>query len=239
MGESTMFDRWRRKIRSLFFPEEKEMKKIHTHQKMNVKIKYQYPNHQRFRFPVIPDQEIEVPAYQRRAQENRHHKDYLIDQRNSQQPFKKNVTNHLKEPFKPSQVASPIFGYQPRDSKRDIDKVPAYVRKRENQSDENNFLKEDQSIKSENIFTPQKMNRNNDCSEKDHHDQKIIQEEKSNEGKLKKVQKNVHQKGTKNSVTNKLRHKRQSSSKSKSVPFNVIMTPRDKKLLREKKDRSQ
>src|SRR5690625_1909520 len=100
-----MLNRWKKRIKNLFGDEEEIEKNYSSNQSIQTRVTYQYPNNSRFNFPVIPDQELETPAYLRKNEFDRRQ-----DNQVRQNRLNINKTNQVKKPFKPSQVASPIYG---------------------------------------------------------------------------------------------------------------------------------
>lgn len=85
---------------------------------VQAKVSYQYPKGQ-FRFPLIPDETIREQRQQRshnETREVRYRKKELakstIEKRND--PIPKKIKNQDKRPFRPTDVPSPVYGYQKR-----------------------------------------------------------------------------------------------------------------------------
>src|SRR5690625_4202293 len=125
-----MLDRLRNRVNRLFLDDEPEEVEEESTQKQTfqTKMMYQYPTKSAFRFPVIPDEEevkrdsLDVPAYQRRQRERR--QDSLKDDDNDKHIEKE------KQRFVPTDVPSPIYGYQKKKRSKEIEDVPAFMRKR-------------------------------------------------------------------------------------------------------------
>src|SRR5690625_1352693 len=218
-----MWNRWRKKIKSLFSSGEKETEKerkrnYQVHQTFKTKVKYQYPNHSRFRFPVISDQEIERSVSQRKQKNDRYHQ---RDQAYNEDFLKKEETDQLKEPFKPSQVPSPIYGYQQRSTRNEIVEVPAYVRKSRTKSKQTHQTNSDSKM-----ISGKTHDTKNEI--KDNLAKKQVTEDIHNQEKMIQEAKYVRKRDTKKSNHTKTRHKK---SAINNIPFNVIMTPRDKKKV--------
>src|SRR5690625_350447 len=102
-----MWERWKKRLSNIFLSEEANNElKDRSLQTFKTKVTYQYPNHSKFRFPVIPDHDLHKPAYQRvREKQN-----YSRGQKEVREVRERtSETEHVKEPFKPTQVASPIY----------------------------------------------------------------------------------------------------------------------------------
>ncbi|HLR75309.1 MAG TPA: DNA translocase FtsK [Virgibacillus sp.] len=103
-------------------------------QKFETRITYKYPE-KTFRFPLIPDDDRSHDRRQERASDRNQENDQSQPQRHVQSDDPANISvrpfRHSHEkPFIPSRVASPIYGYQERKKNRELDRVPAYVRRK-------------------------------------------------------------------------------------------------------------
>lgn len=111
--------------------ETNEQESRYQRQEIKPKITYQYPENKSFRFPVIPDepkqdtQADETPAYMRREQEKKRETKNKLEQ--EQLHPRKVYKNENAPPFTPTEVPSPIYGFQKRNNS--IENVPAYQRK--------------------------------------------------------------------------------------------------------------
>src|SRR5690625_3429878 len=242
-----MLDRLRNRVNRLFLDDEPEEVEEESTQRQTfqTKMMYQYPTKSSFRFPVIPDEEdrtrdpLDVPAYQRRKRERR--QDTSIHPNND-----KEVKNEQQR-FVPTEVPSPIYGYQKRQRKKEIENVPAFVRKQQKTNVEKmKYQGEDQEIDEVNIQKTVK--------EEQIISHKSIQEEKSENktrNTLDQVSKTNHSaqpirqqnKQTEQSKNrrrrrNSLRHK-QKNSQNSPVPFNVMMSANDKRHLQENNSGNQ
>ncbi|HLR02411.1 MAG TPA: DNA translocase FtsK [Virgibacillus sp.] len=153
-----MWDQWKKKIKNLFRDHadenENDAAKIGTRQdnrEVQSKVMYHYPKRSSFRFPVIPDEPHEKetpeePAYKRRETrqtiKNNQESIRQADQQTINYPHQTDriVKKKTNAPFRPSEVPSPIYGYQKRKKDNDITDVPAYIRKKENKDTESNLL---------------------------------------------------------------------------------------------------
>src|SRR5699024_498562 len=199
-----MWDKWKKKIRNFIW---KEVEEDHSGEKGNyqqprknkpiqAKMVYQYPKQKNLRFPVIPDerpkenQSVDVPAYKRR---NMHKKPSENEQQKEQ--ISNNVFNQNREqisdrkvykkdesrPFKPSRVPSPIYGFQERKKEKDVQEVPAFLRKQpsnksETESKMNEDIEKDQlKVEEEKVKVPLEIVR----TEEREVEEKEIKEEKN------------------------------------------------------------
>lgn len=145
-----MWDQFKKKINNFLFVETEETEETeerltrkidHRNDNIQAKMTYQYPDKKSFRFPVIPDQTKEentsdIPAYARKKnqravpetnQDKPRHKQ--VDRTRNKQQDKKKNNIHSKKPFEPTEVPSPIYGYQERKNEKEVENIPAYQRK--------------------------------------------------------------------------------------------------------------
>src|SRR5699024_4296315 len=116
--------------------------------------------------------------------------------------------------FVPTEVPSPIYGYQKRQRKKEIENVPAFVRKQQKTNVEKmKYQGEDQEIDEVNI-------------------QKTVKEEQII------YHKSIQEEKSENKTRNSLRHK-QKNSQNSPVPFNVMMSANDKRHLQENNSGNQ
>lgn len=130
-------------IYKFFFTETVET--IHIEEETNrqphlpqARITYEYPK-KSFRFPIIPDEEVDGTFTQ--------YEEKRLKERDKHQTSHSLKLSHKleKKPFTPSQVASPIYGYQDRKKNKEIEHVPTYIRREIRQENE----KERQKISNE------------------------------------------------------------------------------------------
>src|SRR5690625_1392964 len=232
---------------------------------VQTKVVYKYPNKKPFKFPVIPDESpkkptIDTPAYKRREIEKKNQKLSQSESELSNDSFDSNTNhsnNHSRKvykkdkdrPFKPSRVPSPIYGYQERRKEKEVHEIPAYNRKErtsnQNELKESNLLfkeekkdqqQDHQQIEQVNMSavesqeTKVNSNRidsiiqnNNENNAEGDKKEVINKEAKSNSKSLQRIHKS-------NTTNSKKRNQKQ-----RHIPFNVIMTPRDKKNQLDKK----
>lgn len=274
-----MWDQWKQRIKNLLLTEVEEEdqsrsqiqpnRSEHKHQNIQTRVTYQYPNKNSFRFPVIPDEtekKIDMPVYKpkrsvkRESKRNDNIERKSVDPINTppkqREPEKPTFNKVSNKPFKPSEVASPIYGYHQRKDKA-VDDVPAFIRKqqdtRENIEQEPVLKQQEGKHVSDNDFTifekvtepmPTQLEPVDKVKEEKiekieagNIEQNIVEtpEEafvpmgaQDREEDLEVPKKNVHKKTTKETRTS------QRQNQPKQVPFNVIMTPLDKKRLMDK-----
>ncbi|APC47988.1 DNA translocase FtsK [Virgibacillus halodenitrificans] len=163
------------------------------------------------------------------------------------------------QPFTPTEVPSPIYGFQPRKQEKIIEDVPAFQRKKEKLVEETNLSshiepnhKVDTYKESENYLhqldEPQELiqleednlsidqsHREIEVEEKLETESELIPEtETETVSPLEESEK----KETATAKSNSQQEKRE-NKESKHVPFNVMMTPRDKKNLFDKHKKTQ
>lgn len=229
--------KWLRKILS----DNQEQSRIDTNQEIHstnqsieARVSYQYPKRNHFRFPVIPDEE---PAVNRRKNNRK-------TAENSRERDERSGPSERKRPFQPSDVPSPVYGYSKKrsDDEKKVEDIPSFIRKRQesgtNQINENIHGRENVSNKKEQAgividardsFTENREKSVNEEGTENivhranisrseheqtfHESGKRPQHKKGNEGES-------DQGGRKNAVL---------------TPFNVIMTPEDRKNVQHKK----
>ncbi|WP_231572140.1 DNA translocase FtsK [Pontibacillus halophilus] len=133
--------------------EEGQYHKKSNDSSFDTKMAYQYPKERAFRFPVIPDENLEQrttysreerlqrkTSYNSRQTEQRYsykqnrEEDYEYEESKSSNSWneKEEQEPHFSRPFTPSEVPSPIYGFGKREDRirvSDLDDVPAYLRK--------------------------------------------------------------------------------------------------------------
>lgn len=268
-----MLDKWKEKLRNFIWKEEevegeeslpdgKDYEQPNNIHHIEARMVYQYPNERKFQFPVIPDekhvkQSTDIPAYKRRKPEREKSeykteqqvepKKHIPDPPVKQKTYKKD--GHT--PFKPSRVASPIYGYQERRKAREVEETPAFMRKRDSNDTVTPKVAEDRLAAKKHKEENQKINRE---EEKQNSELQPVQPNKSEERKLvkernhaagneldtKKMENIIEPNDEKNGQLKKNEQKiaekeKKRAGSKKPVPFNVMMTPRDKKNLLEKK----
>ncbi|PAV30121.1 DNA translocase FtsK [Virgibacillus profundi] len=244
-----MLEQWKNKIKALFKDDEKiEVTKNNelnqVQQNVQAKIKYQYPNKKSFRFPVIPDTVAErkvksdTPSYQRKRNNN-------PDENRKKLGKQPSISNHkvYKKnndiPFEPTDVPSPIHGFQQRKKDKEIEEVPAFKRKQEEQEKPEDNKPNDmqqfvENTQVEEKTAPQDVIHNEVASTNEpvtNQEQPVTPIRQPVED----IKKDDTQKKTENKQRKiNTRHKKT----TQQGPYNVIMTPRDKKNLFDKSARN-
>src|SRR5690625_2586601 len=237
-----MLDRLRNKVSRLFKEDEPEEVKEEPNyqQAFQTKVMYQYPTKSSFRFPVIPDDEererdpLDTPAFQRRTREKRQD---VITKNNEEKMTKKE-----NQRFVPTQVPSPIYGYQKYKEKREIENIPAFVRKQDKKQPETiekrAFHQADvkEQVTTKKTIPVEKVDPVNE----DRHDQVL---DKNDDHLQSSNQLNEQNKQVERSKSRHLRKKtfnnEQKKAKTNPVPFNVMMSANDKRHLVEKRNPSR
>lgn len=275
-----MFEQWKKKLKNIFTEEvEVEVEEIveikanpSLHNKENKQVEarmmYQYPEKNSFRFPVIPDvptkKTVNRPAESKVDYETSaptFKKEKKREERKFEEPIRHDRKVYKKNPdipFEPTDVPSPIYGYQKRQKEKEIENVPAYKRKDQIQEEKRNeeqipiFSKiEERKQKSaspievknkavESITKESSLNKEETSP--------VIEAEKeaaATEAPLENVIKTedtsseVQERNRKEKInpisTQQNQRVSERRSERKSEPFNVIMTPRDKKRLYDRK----
>src|SRR5690625_2073702 len=238
-----MLDRLRNKVSRLFKEDEPEEVKEEPNyqQAVQTKVMYQYTTKASTRFPVIPDDEererdtLDTQAFQRRTREKRQD---VITKNNEEKMTKKE-----KQRFVPTQVPSPIYGYQKYKEKKEIENIPAFVRKQDKKQPETIEKKEfhqDIDVK-EQVTTKEKVpvekavhtnedKRDQVLDKNDDHLQSSNQLNEQNK-QIERSKSRYRRKKTFNSE--------QKRSTTNPVPFNVMMSANDKRHLEEKRKPSR
>ncbi|WP_339228436.1 DNA translocase FtsK [Oceanobacillus sp. FSL K6-2867] len=272
-----MFDQWKKKLKNIFTEEVEveveevvEIKANHSlHNKeskqVETRMMYQYPERNSFRFPVIPDEPTKEttnrPSKIKADQEKTAPaitKDDKREKRTYEDPIRKDRKVYKKNPdvpFQPTDVPSPIYGYQKRQQENEIENVPAYKRKDQIQEGKRNerpaFIPKnteehgrksavsaiEENKKAETITkasSPElEETRPVITAEKE---AAATQEPAESEVKMKNTYPGKQERRTTEKVnpisTQQVSERR---SRGASDPFNVIMTPRDKKRLYDRK----
>ncbi|WP_088050900.1 DNA translocase FtsK [Virgibacillus dakarensis] len=133
-----MWDQWKKRITDLFFTEVIEEEEIERKprehsfhdQELHTKVVHKYPNRKSFRFPVIPDdpktnEAIERPAFERKRREPKK----PAEPQKTENKIEKKTTDN--KPFRPTEVPSPIYGYQKRKKEKEVEEIPTFVRKQQ------------------------------------------------------------------------------------------------------------
>lgn len=171
-----------------------------------VRMKYQYPEERLFRFPVIPDEKNEFSRNQRkrRSTQKSVRNDY---NRKDSHPIqesaprserlepifvRKNVEVNRglikktsNQPFRPTEVPSPIYGYQPRNSNNihtneDLEK-PAYLRRKNKQKSVDEQKNTSDSLEAKISTTTEKIEQIADESAMSEQTSFIVLEETENQ----------------------------------------------------------
>lgn len=179
------------------------------------KVSYQYPENKSFKFPM----QVDPPKTTRDKPARR--KVVKVDQHqinNHGKTEREDVSK--KEPFKMTEFASPIHGYQTHAGEK-IEELeePAFVRRDRRQLEERELPSQEDHVAIEPDVKKIELN-NKDFSETARPIDESI----------------VHKDEVKSEQVMEEKGDNQEGSRKKKMPFNVIMTPRDKKLLREKEE---
>ncbi|WP_249872036.1 DNA translocase FtsK [Oceanobacillus saliphilus] len=275
-----MWNQWKKKIKNIFTEEvEVEVKEVvelrpqkqqnNGKQSLKAKMIYQYPDRNSFRFPVIPDEPQRKQAEAFPAYEKKRNRPTERSERKTKEDRPKQVKRTYREasienrkiykkdpsvPFQLSDVPSPVYGYQKKDQKKEIENIPAFKRKElkeenisekiqviEPVADEKELKKNDDGTfildrkseaaqavgskgneKSTNVI--ELIDNKETAATLEQPERKTVSEsaprEQSSKRKINPI-----------STTDNRRSYEKKTNESSSEPFNVIMTPRDKKKL--------
>lgn len=139
----TLLARWINKLKALFVHEEIEEEEMvmpteknnFQHKQITAKMMYQYPKQRNYRFPVIPDE----PPGKRTGLDTRPTSDEKSriqprDRRRRERNLdykERKVYKKDKKPFVPTEVPSPIYGFQKREENKKIENTPAFERRKQ------------------------------------------------------------------------------------------------------------
>ncbi|MEN2467038.1 DNA translocase FtsK [Ornithinibacillus sp. JPR2-1] len=260
-----MWDKWKKRIETFIWKEveveeidyqDDEYTPLQD-SKPDIKTRmvYQYPYNNSYHIPQIsnPNKEIrrslgdiETPAYLRKG--NRPN--------NTKQPMPQQAdvakTTEEKKPFERTDVPSPIYGFRERTNK-EVNSIPAYVRKKRptevttsdlhhhdeinanlNSSEASNLEVNHAPMQEayEEITKPQPAHEETANFQEDKVEYKEPLQGKEDIQEPEKVQQNAdadHNNQKSSSITTS------EGQKQRSVPYNVIMTPSDKRKILHKK----
>ncbi|WP_010651221.1 DNA translocase FtsK [Oceanobacillus massiliensis] len=273
-------------------------------QQLKAKMTYQYPERNAFRFPVIPDEpqtnkaREDIPAYQKKQSKrqerssqdkekhnNQHRKDgqtssggeekaQRIEPREKSIPGRKVYKKDPSIPFQPTEVPSPIYGFQKRRQNEEIEQIPAYKRKELNQdiSDQTSSLsseiqknilpsagnepasvhrinnRDSENVKAketepkEDIPSENTLNSSLNLHKEEAAAAIESREDRVSDGKddLNEAKREQERQRKMNPISSRENRRAfdRRTGESKSEPFNVLMTPRDKKNLFDKQKRT-
>ncbi|MBM7572835.1 DNA translocase FtsK [Aquibacillus albus] len=251
-----MWKQWKKKLFNLFkstidkenIDVQQKQEEKSNQQKVYTKISYQYPNNESFKFPIIPDRptfndSTDDTAYKRRLKRRSLEKQEVEERRPT-------PTNENKErkPFKAADVPSPVYGFRSRSNHEELD-VPAFIRKEHPRLEE-----QDNHIAIER--TELEANEDHTIHIEEHHEEEPIINWKERNQESKQKVREIEEESPNNTSENERKekenidqitdnHEPHSISPKKSIdensnqkskrdfPFNVIMTPSDKKAKME------
>lgn len=254
-----MWDKWKRKIETFIWKEvdeeedlqDYEPKELDSQADIKTRMVYQYPYNNSYHIPQISDpkakinnrlnKDIETPAYLRKGNRSTHSEQQLQVQSEVQKEKE-------KKPFKRTEVPSPIYGFKNRSEKKEVESIPAYVRKqnqeyvttskaietdpindsRESSSLENNYFDKQDVI--DKVWETPSTERNGFQLEPEKEvtielDTDLLSRYQPEQEKVEEVAVTIEE--NEDSVpTTRLEYKHQ-----RSVPYNVMMTPEDKRKI--------
>lgn len=265
-----MWDRWKNKIQNFIWKEveteteeDSNERKIDQHHEKNQPIQtrmvYQYPDKKPFKFPVIPDDppekmSVDTPAYKRRKVERDYSKQYQNESQLNEEstkepknfehkPSRKVYKKDENRPFKPSRVASPIYGYQERRQDKEVHEVPAYLRKQRVTAEPETAVNDVKTFEEDKHFEPIESSGKESAVTKEYsyEETTLAQKEEQEKAEVQTEEKEpeiVSEPARKSSKHTENRRPRSRPGKE-NIPFNVMMTPRDKKNLFDRKREQQ
>lgn len=242
-----MFENWKDKMKQWLDGSEDSSNFTYDHkknqstiQKMETKVAYQYPNHKKFNFPILPDEEKQsrrISRTRKVTNQNDYNKDGMDKQR--------------RKPFRPTSVPSPVYGFQERPNQTNHTDVPAFLRKVEikkqteaivnNESEQSHTTPlETSDLMREtemNVTETSEINRNIQAANHADYQEKVIppdyESDVSEEEPLSKKQKIMHSSTANTAESPEGMHHSEVKKRNKQ-PFNVRMQPSDKKRYYQK-----
>ncbi|HEY4600204.1 MAG TPA: DNA translocase FtsK [Cerasibacillus sp.] len=243
-----MWKRLKKKLEKIFYEEvevevEEEYNpvrrlKVEHDPTVKSRVAYRYPKRKEFPFPVIPDQQrnhsnrkfedIDIPAYKRKRML---HERYHAPRANPQQrEEKQGETEVRKKPFQPSRVPSPIYGYHKRETKRQVEQVPAFIRKQQEKEQKKEQIRYNLKQQEECEATNNVLDGQHEVSattEDIHTVEHSSTPKVASNTIMKKNEEKPHQSTKQEKKANRI----PVSNEKSQGPYNVIMTPRDKRNL--------
>ncbi|RDW21521.1 DNA translocase FtsK [Oceanobacillus chungangensis] len=194
----------------------------------------------------------ETPAYQRKKEEK------IVRKQQEPEKISNKVYKKTDTPFKVSEVPSPIYGLQKR-KKDEIDDVPAFMRKDEIAAQTDQIastvekqlekptetklvivpeIRESSSVTADSLMEQQEQKVFEESKQENH---QITQESKQKDGQVPdeiKQEDIIRKKDDKPAPSNVSQIERSDNQRVENkTPFNVMMTPRDKKNLFDRRKR--
>lgn len=222
-----MWDKWKKRIENFIWKEveveveEEDDTYIQYDERspIQAKIAYKYPSKDAFQIPShsiksnkpSSKHEIEnIPAYKRRnriRQEEQipHEQNKRLQRTKEETPIKK------RAPFKVNEVASPIYGYQKRQEKREVS-IPAYKRKNAQRQTSTEFIQPLKEVAS----TMEERKEQHSYTEQTHEASSTVRKFPEQE---------ISKRTTQQTQT-------AHNQVAKLIPFNVLMTSEDKQKIR-------
>ncbi|MGF7014401.1 S-DNA-T family DNA segregation ATPase FtsK/SpoIIIE [Ornithinibacillus bavariensis] len=243
-----MWDKWKKRIENFIWKEvevEDEQEFLQQEfqdsvQDIKTRMTYQYPNNDSYHIPEIsslkrtgsqPKMDMDTPAYLRKGKRQVENQ----KQETSIQSDKLEETKVEKEPFKRTDVPSPVYGFRSRKQQKEVDLIPAFMRKQLDSPSE------DVSLGTEGQKTPIiTITQENTADEEIHRPEVQVEKngyldeyESTNSQPIDSTRENTRGRREaekeKTQINEPLDVKK--SSSSRLAPYNVIMTPEDKQKL--------
>ncbi|HEX6594659.1 MAG TPA: DNA translocase FtsK [Bacillota bacterium] len=251
-----MLERWKKRLQNMIWEEVEEeqdmneedrqplehlwKQKAKTTTNIQTKMMYKYPKNTPLRFPSGGKQRQtqdtnEIPAYQRR-QENQRTENNEMGQRQFDQT-EREQNNQREKPFKPSRVASPIYGYQKRSEVKRTEEIPAFVRKRKQLSQNKVQQKREREkndrienvTKTETIPSNEKNVRKRQSTVNEKHTSSSLENRPDRKKKVRRFPNKPNAIQQKKQTVKKNKHHRKvkniKNRTQRPIPYNVMMMP--------------
>ncbi|WP_042146444.1 DNA translocase FtsK [Paucisalibacillus sp. EB02] len=254
-----MWDNWKKKIENFIWKEvevEEDIQEFQPLQELHPDIKarmlYQYPKNESYHIPQIQDQnrkisrpnvDIETPAYLRKGHRlssispinqvnhnSSRSKPIHQNKQKKQDVSKAETLPTTKKPFERTDVPSPIYGFNSRKQQKEVVSVPTYIRKQKVKYQENvePVVDQNQTVDISTVQT-ETSNLVNEQLYQNNRPSRKMEEFKS----VEKKEQPISQSQQVLQVEKDSKPKRTGSDDKKqaSIPYNVMMTPQDKRKI--------
>ncbi|MFD1851077.1 DNA translocase FtsK [Oceanobacillus bengalensis] len=226
---------------------------------VQARIRYEYPKEKSFRFPVIPDEPVKSSKDDRKTREPMNRKNvhqinkgpadqHKVMEEESQEKNRK-IYKKTDKPFQATDVPSPIYGFQKREMDTNVEEIPAFKRKAFRESDtlhrkieqEHNHIEEgstyekaaSDSIEVDPGASYNEIATTTEVDSMEELEGATINLEDEISHTVEVISENNTIESEEDSSTS-LGEETSPSEKRNVFPFNVIMTPSDKKAMRDK-----
>jgi DNA segregation ATPase FtsK/SpoIIIE, S-DNA-T family len=252
-----MWDNWKKKIENFIWKEveievEEDIQEYQPlqdlHPDLKTRMVYQYPKSDSYHIPQFPDQtrknnrpkvDIETPAYLRKGnrlnnpiQQNNHNNLRSSPKHQNEQEHiqVESTSTPSKKPFERTDVPSPIYGFKSRKQQKEVYSVPTYIRNQKVNSQESlePVVEQNKADDHPNVAVDTSKLVNEQLN-RDEIPSKNVEKPEITEGIEQPIShtQQVHKESTKVRI-------QPDNKKQTGVPYNVLMTPEDKRKVLQK-----